>query len=838
MNKQLVMCFALLGSMTLMSCGGGSSGANGEDPFNESETPVEALTLDVLNAQCNAVASNSFTTDDTICVRARLTRDGVAANNEVVSFTTNAQLGELSSATALTNTSGIAEISITNPETNIGAASLTATFNDLTESQGYEYLASPIDVVPAPQINITMLQDDTAVNRFTATESVLVQAHVQTIDNAPIANSIVNFSVSGGALSLSPSTALTSEAGLATIVLNSTDADQGAFTIQANVTVNGVSVSDAYNFEIQATDTVIDDGEIRIGYFDNDGTFIEGIVGSSIENAQGDVEISAGATVGFSVALVNSTGQRVLTPTPITFSSNCVASNQATLDEVVTTINGQASTTFEDINCAGSTGNSDQIIASATINGQTQTISRAFTIQPEAIGSISFISATPDEIVLQGTGGQNSASISTLTFQVNGELGNPLSQQEVDFSLNTTVGGLTLEPASGLTNSEGQVSTRVSAGSVPTSIRVTAEVNATSGVPIRTQSDLLSVNTGLPDQNSFSLSSNIRNPETFDEDGVEVVITARLADTFNNPVPNGTTVSFTTEGGSIQPSCITGADAAGNILPNQPNTGTCSVIWTSANPRPADHRVTILATAIGHETLVDSNGNNAYDDADGLPIIDFTDSGFGVSLPDRPGFVDHSEAWRDDNENGIRDDNEIFIDYNNDQSFNMPDGLFNGPQCQSSSLCGEGQAASLHVRKSLVLIMSSTDALYRIYNGDVRNINNVVFTNDPNVNATNSLSLNPGESTDLSILYYDSANQVLPAGTQLVLTDNQGNILRVLDQVNDSIRSDLSGLPGSFTELNNFTNDGTNPGGEQNAAYTIITPSGARHLVQFTITNN
>jgi hypothetical protein len=78
--------------------------------------------------------------------------------------------------------------------------------------------------------------------------------------------------------------------------------------------------------------------------------------------------------------------------------------------------------------------------------------------------------------VLQGTGGQNSQTVSTLVFQVNGVLGNPLAQQNVTFSLNTQTGGLSLSPASGITNSQGQVSARVTSSNVPTSVRVTADV--------------------------------------------------------------------------------------------------------------------------------------------------------------------------------------------------------------------------------------------------------------------------------------------------------------------------------------------------------------------------
>ncbi len=837
MNRLLVLFLAVFSSSTLVSCGGGSSGANGDNPFDDggNTTPVVALSLEILNAQCQSVTTNSFVANESICVRASLTRDSAAANNEVVSFTSSAQLGELSSSTALTNSNGVAEITVTNPNQNIGAANLSATFDNLNESLGYEYLAVPAEVEVVPQLSLIMLRNGEPVNRFQAGQEVQIQSVLLNGDNTPITNTIVNYSISGAGPILTPGTALTNADGIAQVTLTTTETSQGAFTAQVNATVSNLTISDAFNFEIQAADTIVDEGQTRFGHFNDQDVFVEGIIGSSAIDAQGNVTVSAGATVGFSVALVDENDQRILTPTPVSFTSNCVASNQATIDAVVTTINGEASATFEDINCAGSSGNSDQIVASVVINNATFTITRELSIQPEDIGSIVFVSASPDEIVLQGTGGQNSQSISTLTFQVNGELGNPLSQQTVNFSLNTSTGGLSIEPTTGLTNSQGQVSTRVSAGSVPTAIRVTAEVDTGSGEIVRTQSDLLSVNTGLPDQNSFSMSTTNLNPEAWNIDSVTETIRVRLADTFNNPVPNGTTVSFTTEGGVIQPSCITGADIDGIIDPTTPNSGTCTVTWTSSNPRTTDHRITILATAIGHETLIDSNGNNAYDDTDGNAILDGKDNGFGISVPTQSGFIDHSEAWRDDNENGIRESNEIFIDYNSDQSFNGPDGLFNGPQCESATGCGQGQAATLHVRKALVMVMASSDAYWRVYNGDMSDINNVVFSNDPEIASPNSLTIPVDGSADLNLIYYDTAGQVMPSGTQFGTIDELGNLLLVLDTVNNTITPDVNGLPGSGISIGAISNPAPGSASTRSFNFLIQTPSGNQTSVAFNV---
>ena len=81
------------------------------------------------------------------------------------------------------------------------------------------------------------------------------------------------------------------------------------------------------------------------------------------------------------------------------------------------------------------------------------------------------------------------------------------------------------------------------------SLRVTIE---TADGAIELVSDILSVSTGLPDQNSFSLSLENHAPESLNIDGVQVAATVRLADHFNNAVPDGTAIYFTTEGGAIR----------------------------------------------------------------------------------------------------------------------------------------------------------------------------------------------------------------------------------------------------------------------------------------------
>ena len=85
-----------------------------------------------------------------------------------------------------------------------------------------------------------------------------------------------------------------------------------------------------------------------------------------------------------------------------------------------------------------------------------------------------------------------------------------------------------------------------------TPVRVTATIRGTSPA-VTSTSDQLVISTGIPDQNSFSLSTSIFNVEGANFDGcpsnIGSTVSVCLGDHFNNPVPDGTAVSFTAEGG-------------------------------------------------------------------------------------------------------------------------------------------------------------------------------------------------------------------------------------------------------------------------------------------------
>jgi hypothetical protein len=493
---------------------------------------------------------------------------------------------------------------------------------------------------------------------------------------------------------------------------------------------------------------------LKLGYFDSQGQFVAGQI-KLVSDANGIAQISAGGSIGLSVVVVDSSNSRVQTSTMVTFTSNCATADKASLVSSASTINGEVNTTFTDLGCGGNSGNRDQITATISTDNGDVSANAQLDILAEAIGGLSFVSLSADKVLLNGTG-DSQQSQSVVTFLVSNEQGIGLRDQAVSFTLSTEIGGLTLSNTTAVSNSAGEVSTTVIAGNVPTSLRVNASVTGASGDTLQTQSDSISVTTGLPSQRGFSLSVDVSNIEGKDFSGQQAVVIARLSDSFGNPVPDNTLVYFTTEAGQIEASCAT-------------VNGDCEVILESGEPNVSDGKLTVLATAIGHEALFDSNGNNVFDDADGGALTSLNNSGFGNTASTVTGFVDMSEAWRDDNENGEWDATEVFLDYNNNQQFDGPDGLFNGPQCTASTLCGEGTANKIHVRKATSIIFSGSTA--RI---SVSDENGLIAATESSPKQTRIPELNRGDTAELTLLVGDVNNNIMPANTQISVVADAG----------------------------------------------------------------
>ncbi|MCS6135610.1 hypothetical protein G3496_11755 [Shewanella baltica] len=799
------LALLFIGLFGLGACNGPADEDNGGTDATDG---IYKLSIDfktLSGSECGSLTSlHSFPKDTGFCAVAKLKKGSATVSYQKVDFTTD--LGVLTPSSKLTNNNGEAIIVVSNPDLLVNAGTITATTTPkdsttaLTATREFEFLSASDGTSPAaPKLSASILNNSALVTSFKVDEPVQLQAILLDSESNGIDGAKVTFTA--GSAVLNPASTLTKTNGIAQVTYTPSATELGANSLTVTVDYQGQSLQTSSLYEVLSKDAVNQEGTLKLGSY-NGAVFTEGKLASTLTADANDVyKISAGGSFGVTASLVleanDGTITRVQPPSSISFSSDCTNSNSATLDTPVTTLSGNASSTFQDTSCSGNSERSDQIIATTVAGNQTLTANFPFTLQRQTLASLSFESAEPAQIRIKGAGGTGTNESSLVSFKVISADGKPTKLQKVSFTLDTVVGGLSFDNgtanAQGQTNSQGIASVRVLSGTVPTPVRVVATaVDADTSEVITSQSEQLIVGTGLPQQLGFSLSTSIFNPEAGDFSGETATITIRASDSFGNPAPDDTAVNFTTEGGQIPTSCVT-------------KNGTCSVVWTSQSARVPDHRITILAYALGHETFFDTNGNNIFDDADiskdinGTPVTDLacltrsgvakkcTGNGMDIEAYLPSGFSDLGDAFRDDNEDGIWNLGEKYLNTKNSDTYLSADGKFNGPQCEST-LCGKDQANKTYIRKALVMSMSGSQAYISVMQDGVLL---------PSVNDIKPVAV--GASSEFVVFVHDSANQIMPATTSIELCVDCAGAPKTFEVPNTVYAKGSLGSPLKFT---------------------------------------
>ncbi|MDH4042135.1 MAG: Ig-like domain-containing protein, partial [Gammaproteobacteria bacterium] len=367
-------------------------------------------------------------------------------------------------------------------------------------------------------------------------------------NGAPVADVVVSADATAGIISPPSGSALTDAQGIAVLrIAADPTAGAGAGTVTVSVDGPSGAVTGTLNFQIGSSG-------LRLGYLDADGQFIENEIG-----IEPDALLASQAIAQLSLVILDENGELASSAETVNFSSGCLASGQAALDPANPLVSGdgKVNTSYIAKGCSGN----DQITAS--LEGSNSQAFGTLSVASSQANGFTFVNAVPATIVLRGTGGGSGerSESSTVTFRVVDSNNAPIGGIKVDFGLTTYVGGLKVSPPSAVSASDGLVTVNVFSGDVPTVVRVIAKAPAgdNSGQQVSSVSDILTVSTGLPDQNSFSVSvaGGFSVVDGMTVDGVEKTITVRMADKFNNPVPNGTAAVFTTEYGAIEPQCTT-----------------------------------------------------------------------------------------------------------------------------------------------------------------------------------------------------------------------------------------------------------------------------------------
>ncbi len=241
-----------------------------------------------------------------------------------------------------------------------------------------------------------------------------------------------------------------------------------------------------------------------------------------------------------------------------------------------------------------------RVTASATVagatasGGQNLSITSAPPGDPQAMAqAINFLDVVPSDksIVIKGSGGNGRSETAILRFKVVDSSGSPLKDVLVNFIEPTN--GVQVNIASARSSTDGVVTTSVSSKAVPTSVVVRAEVN---GRNVTSQSDLLTVTTGISTQAGFDLSASKYNLD-LDVSGDTSTLRIGIVDSNGNPVADGVPVVATVDFGRV------GTSNRGGC---QTSNGLCTVEYQVQNPRPADGQfITVaISTVLGNGQVI------------------------------------------------------------------------------------------------------------------------------------------------------------------------------------------------------------------------------------------
>jgi len=336
---------------------------------------------------------------------------------------------------------------------------------------------------------------------------------------------------------------------------------------------------------------------------------------SSISLAAGPAALTVGGTSVVSATVLDANGAPMPDGTMVSFSVNNAGLGAIVPSASVIGGAGVAQATFSASKIVGT------VKVTATSGSASMSVDISISGSPS--GSIEFLSAIPQIIAIKGAGGVETSEVKFLVKDVNGDP--VLGSQTVLMTLSGPNGG---EFLSGVPvgTENGVAKVQLNSGTIPGTVTITATVPNTN---LSTSSGVIAIGGGIPSATHFSLSATKLKLEGFDIDGLESLISVRLADRYGNfNVLAGTAVSFYSECGAI--------DRAINLN----NEGFGTVRFRTQEPRPQilpinnDIRdrylnalgvtltnlinphngiCTIVAVVDGEERFIDSNATGSYE---------------------------------------------------------------------------------------------------------------------------------------------------------------------------------------------------------------------------------
>lgn len=277
-------------------------------------------------------------------------------------------------------------------------------------------------------------------------------------------------------------------------------------------------------------------------------------VGTVTVTAGSDSIPADGASGTLITALVkDKNGDTITDGTLVSFTTTAGTVSAAT----ATTLNGEASVTLTSSTYLGTA------VVTATCSGISATVSVSFTAGP---ARDMVVSANPDNLSADGV------STSTIRAKVTDIFNNPISGETVSFS---ALYG-TISPVTATTDANGIATVTYTApDTFPPSGTDTVTGVSTNGTTSSTVITLIQAMVG-------SVTVTAGSSTLVADGSSSTVIIATVKDINNNPVPDGTAVSFTTTAGTVSSSTAATTNGMATVtLKSSTNLGTATVTATS-----------------------------------------------------------------------------------------------------------------------------------------------------------------------------------------------------------------------------------------------------------------
>jgi len=428
------------------------------------------------------------------------------------------------------------------------------------------------EAVKAVDISAVQLIDRNGnLTQSIAAEGVIAKVKVTDQSGKGISGALVTFTVTGGVvLGSSNGAVLTNTNGEASISVKPENMNtNGAYQISAIADFDGATASTkVLNFSLQATNI------------------------SLVDMTAASTQLESGGSTNITLKTQDANTKVNQNNVNVEFTATCGKFEPAT---VVSSNQGNVTTSYKAIGTDGKLCTGTQKISAKGLNIPEV----ALDVSIKALEANSLVyTSNKLNLGIRKSGSASSGQIE-FTLYANGV---PVADQDVLIEKLQAPEDLSFVSFGNRNNktiksdSNGKVIVNIYPGDKPGPVEIRATL--VSDINVSAISKEVSVSIGRLTQDGLSLSVSKNSLQNV-IDGDAATITARMVDRTRNPVPDGTVISFVSEGGKVEPNCST-------------VQGVCSVILTTQEPRPLDNRVTVLAYVEGDKTFTDLDGDNLY----------------------------------------------------------------------------------------------------------------------------------------------------------------------------------------------------------------------------------